>query len=106
MESTVDQEQRLFAEVKSYLNITWSDPDTDAKVRIWIQSGIAYLNEKRGGWTDYTVPSTSKTLLLEYARYMRDSALDVFENNYRSMILSMKNGRAVEAYVEKTISEE
>lgn len=104
MDAAVDP--GLFSEVKSYLNISWSDPDTDAKVCVWIQSGIAYLDEKRGAPADYTTPSISKTLLLEYTRYMRDSALDVFENNYRSMILSMQNGRAVNAYVEKTVSKE
>ena len=101
-----NQEQRLFPEVKTYLNITWADPDTDARVRFWIQSGIAYLDKKRGAPADYMQPSLSKTLLFEYARYMRDSALDVFENNYRSMILSMQHERAVSVIVEKTVSEE
>lgn len=98
--------QQLLTEVKKYLNITWSDPDTDLKVGIWVQSGMAYLDKKRGAPTDYMVPSISKTLLFEYARYMRDSALDVFEINYRSMILSMQHERSVSAYVEKTVSKE
>ncbi len=106
MGGPTDQEQRLFTEVKNYLNITWDDPDTDARVRVWIQSGMVYLDKKRGAPTDYTKPSVSKTLLLEYTRYMRDSALDVFENNYRSMILSMQHERSVSAYVEKTVSKE
>ena len=36
----------------------------------------------------------------DYARYARDSALDVYENNYTNMILSMQNERAVARYVE------
>ena len=39
-------------------------------------------------------------LLMEYVRYARDSALDVYENNYTNMILSMQNERAVARYVE------
>ena len=101
-----NQQQKLLPVVKNYLNITWSDPDTDLRVGIWIQSGISYLDGKRGEPADYMKPGISNTLLLEFCRYMRDSSLDVFENNYRSMILDMHNGRAVTAYVEKTIPEE
>ena len=97
--------QALMDDVRSYLNITWRDPDTDNRVGIWISQGIAYLDGKRGCMVDYTKPSTSRTLLLEFCRYMRDSALDVFENNYRSMILSMQNEEAVARYVEKTVQE-
>jgi len=32
-------------------------------------------------------------------RYARDSALDVFENNYRSMLLSMQSDKAVMDFV-------
>ena len=35
---------------------------------------------------------------MEYVRYARDSALDVFENNYQSLILSMQSERRVSAY--------
>ena len=99
------QIQQLIPDVKNHLNISWSDPGTDRNVVSWIGAGIAYLDDKRGAPADYTKPSNEKTLLLEYCRYMRDSALDVFENNYRSLILGMQNRRAVSAYVEKTASE-
>ena len=42
----------------------------------------------------------ARTLLMEYVRYARDEALDVFENNYTSMILDLMNERMVNAYVE------
>ena len=44
----------------------------------------------------------ARTLMMEYVRYARDEALDVFENNYQALILALKNGRAVDAYVEET----
>ena len=38
-------------------------------------------------------------------RYTRDSALDVFENNYLALILGMQTGKQVESYgVESTVS--
>ncbi len=106
MENRGGQHPELLQDVKNYLGITWEDQATDNKISGLIESGIAYLDSKRGGYEDYLHPSLSRTLLMEYVRYMRDSALDVFENNYRSMIIAMRNERTVELYVAETVSEE
>ena len=90
--------QGLLADVKNWLDITWDDEATDAKVSGLIASGMAYLDGKLGAAGDYTVDGLPRTLLLEYCRYGRDSALDVFENNYLSMLLDMQNGRRVSAF--------
>ena len=88
----------LLADIKNYLNITWDDDATDAKVSGLIAAGMVYLNAKYGEDADYTQDGEPRTLLMEYARYGRDSALDVFENNYQSRILGMQNDRKVGAY--------
>lgn len=88
----------LLSDVKNYLNITWDDEATDAKVSGLIASGMVYLNKKYGAEADYTADGMPRTLLMEYARYMRDSALDVFENNYREMLLGMQTERLVNEY--------
>lgn len=88
----------LLSDVKNYLNITWSDQATDAKISGLIASGMVYLNDKYGGEADYTVDGNPRTLLMEYVRYGRDSALDVFENNYQALILGMQTGRLVTNY--------
>lgn len=90
--------QQLLADVRTMLDVTWEDRETDEKLKNWIRSGVAYLDGKRGEAGDYLSPGTPRTLLFEYVRYARDAALDVFENNYRSLILDMQNGRKVEAY--------
>ena len=51
---------------------------------------------------DYEKDGYPRILLMEYVRYARDEALDVFENNYLSMLLSMRHERRVEDYVEST----
>lgn len=89
--------QGLLADVKNYLNITWDDEATDAKASGLIASGMAYLDLKYGAQADYTADGMPRTLLMEYVRYARDSALDVFENNYQAMILGMRNERLVAA---------
>lgn len=90
----------LLPDIKNYLDITWSDDMTDAKIWGMAQSGMAYLNSKAGGQMDYTQPGFARSLLMDYVRYMRDGALDIFETNYLSLILAMQNEVAVNRYEE------
>lgn len=92
----------ILQDVKNYLNITWTDETTDQKISGLIASGIFYIDDKAGKAQDYQVSGYPRTLLLEYVRYARDEALDVFENNYCSFILAMQNNRKVGEYVQKT----
>lgn len=94
----------LLADVENYINITWQDTDTDNKISNLIASASTYLDSKRGSSSDYTADGLPRTLLFEYVRYARDSALDVFETNYRSMILAMQNEGVTAVYgVESTV---
>ena len=90
--------QGLLEDVKNYLNITWDDAATDAKVSGLIAAGMVYINAKYGEEADYTADGMPRTLLMEYVRYARDSALDVFENNFQALLLGMQNGRLVNVY--------
>lgn len=90
--------EELLSDVKNYLNITWDDDATDAKMSGLIAAGMVYLNAKYGEEADYTADGMPRTLLMEYVRYARDSALDVFENNFQALLLGMQNGRRVNAY--------
>lgn len=96
----------LLNDVKNYLGITWEDEATDSKISGFIASGMVYINNKYGEEADYTKDGMPRTLLMEYVRYRRDSALDVFENNYLSLLLGMQNERAVARYVESTVQTE
>lgn len=90
--------EELLEDVKNYLDITWQDPETDRKIRELALSGTAYLDLKRGAPADYTRYGLPRTLLMEYVRYARDAALDVFEINYLSLIVAMRNAALVETY--------
>ena len=59
---------------------------------------MAYIGGKLGAEADFLEDGFPRTLLFEYVRYARDAALDVFENNYASMILAMQHERRVSAY--------
>ena len=88
----------LLVDVKNYLSMTWEDEATDQKIGGLIASGMVYLDAKYGSTADYTADGMPRTLLMEYVRYARDSALDVFESNYLSMLLGMQNEKAVKNY--------
>ncbi len=92
----------LLADVKNNLNITWNDQATDDKIRSLIAAASGYLDGKGGAVLDYEADGLPRTLLMEFVRYARDEALDVFENNYMALLLAMQNERAVNAYAEST----
>lgn len=90
----------LLDDIKIYLDITWDDEQTDRRITGLIEDGMAYIDDKLGEAGDYLSPGYPRTLLKEYVRYARDAALDVFENNYQSLILAMQADRGVMNFVE------
>lgn len=94
----------LLSDVKNYLDITWDDEATDRKLSGLIAAGMVYLDSKQGGVGDYLSDGYPRTLLMEYVRYARDSALDVFEGNYQSLLLGMQHERLVRLYADDTVS--
>ena len=94
----------LFADISASLDYTWRDEALDKKYRGFIRSGMIFLNDKAGESADYEVDGYPRTLLFEFVRYARDGAMDIFENNYRSMILAMQNQKAVRDYAQSGVS--
>lgn len=98
-----ERAEALLADVRNYLDVTWADEDTDRKLLVLIGGGMAYLDDKAGEELDYSRDGYGRSLLLDYVRYGRDGALDVFENNYRHLLLAMQNNRKVAAYASEAI---
>lgn len=80
----------LLPPVKRHCGITWTEEQTDADVSEKIESAWAWLEDKLGTKGDeaYLAPGNRRTLLMERVRYARAGALDVWADNYRSMILA------------------
>lgn len=94
----------LLEDVENQLDVIWRDEATDKKYAGLIAQAMTYLNGKLGETADYTAEGMPRTLLMEYVRYARDSALDVFENNYLSLLLDMQHRAEVNRFVESTAS--
>ena len=90
----------LLADVKNYLNITWDDLATDERIRGLIASATADLDDYAAEELDYLSDGLPRTLMMDHVRYARDEALDVFENNYRTQLVRLRNRRRVTGYVE------
>ena len=87
----MDQEllDELLPSVKLHCGITWDDEKTNEDVAAKIESAWFWLEDKLGAGSDedYLSPGNRQTLLKERVRYDRAGALDVWANNYRSLIL-------------------
>lgn len=85
----------LLSAAKEYLDITWSDPQTDKKLTGIIKRGMKYIDNVAGAPQDYTVEDKAKELLLDYCRYVRSNALSEFQNHYLSELLTLQINQEV-----------
>lgn len=82
--------EQLLPQVKTYLHITWQDENTDNNLRGFINRGMARLTEIAGVPSlDFTAEDQPKMLLLDYCRYANSQALEMFEKNFSSELLSL-----------------
>lgn len=83
----------LTGQVRRKLNITWSDPDTDARVADIMAAAAAHLLYQLGisdADFDFSAAGIENTLFLAYCLYEWNHALDEFEQNYLGMILAAR----------------
>ena len=76
----------LLDEVKNYLDITWTDTDSDLKLTGIIERGQNFLNKKTNSSLDYEIEGRAKELLFEYCRFARNGILNEFEIAYLPML--------------------
>lgn len=82
-----DQNMSFLQLVKKYLPI---DDDSDDELLIeYIEDGKAYLDDIAGRKLDYAVHGLPRSLLLDYCRYARSQALEVFDHNFASDLLML-----------------
>lgn len=79
----------LLVDVKRYLHINWQDADTDTNLTGMIKRGMARLQDIAGAPLDFAVEDQPRALLLDYCRYANSHALEVFERNFQSELLTL-----------------
>jgi len=88
----------LLSEVKNYLDITWTDTDTDSKLTGIVERGIKYIDKIAGTEQDYTDNDKPKELLFDYCRYVRSNALEQFKTNYLHELIALRISEEVDKY--------
>lgn len=99
--SAIEVSEELLAESKNFLDITWTDPDTDTKLKGQIRRGIAYITAKTGvkasAFAGESVDDRAQELLFNYLLYTRAGALDQFVQNYAYELNSLRRRTLVAA---------
>lgn len=78
----------LLNEVKSYLRITWDEEDAD--IEKMIDRAISYFKSVTGTDVDFVADGQNRQLLLDRCRYVRNHAIEEFEENFRSEIINLQ----------------
>lgn len=81
--------ETLLSDAKNYLDITWSDVDTDKKLSGILARGMAFLDRIAGEPQDYEAEDLARSLLFDYARYARDNATSDFTAHYLTELNSL-----------------
>lgn len=99
MPMTDEQVFELTKKIKRKLNITWVDPDTDARVSDVMNNAIVMVRRKIGIPDsvdfDFTAPGQEQNLLLAWCLYEWNHATDEFDANYSNDLLQMRQKWAV-----------
>lgn len=85
--------------VKNYLDITWSDPDTNKKVQDILSRAESTLNSYAGETVDFTDETTAEAqLLLDCCLYIWNHNFAEFKANYSSELIMLRAGRQAASY--------
>lgn len=87
--------------IRNYLDITYPDNAGDIKLAGIITRGMEYLNKVAGMELDYEKEGQARQLLFDYCRYVRANALEDFQTNFLSELLSLQNEAEIERYVKE-----
>lgn len=101
--------ERLIAQVKRKLNITWNDADTTARVQDIIQSAIPDVKNILGIADpdfDFSEYGTENTLFLAYCLYEWNHVLNEFQTNYANEIAQTRAKYEVKHFSEVAADEQ
>lgn len=92
---------KLLDSLKSKLNITWDDEDTNNKILDMIEDAKSILDYKLGADIDYSKHGMEHRLFLNYCLYEWNDCVNEFDTNYLNEIYQLRAKYEVMNY-EKT----
>lgn len=91
----------MLGDIRNYLDITYEDEDTDKKLKGIIERGMNYLDNVAGDKQDYEKEMLPRSLLFDYCRYARSNALEMFRNNFRNELITLRIGVQADDFSEQ-----
>ena len=88
----------MLEKLKEYLNITYDDEATDKMLTGALERGKRILDDYAGDKLNYDEEGLAKQLLFDYCRYVRSHAAEMFEQNFRHDLISLREMTEVAAY--------
>lgn len=90
--------QELTNKVKRKLNITWSDHDTEERLKDLMGNSAVSLRHKIGlaETFDFEAPGQEQSLFLSLCLYEWNHAANEFDSNYANDLMQARQRRAVE----------
>lgn len=79
------------AEMKRALNVTWDDPDTNAKIEEDLLSAQSLIKDYAGENLDPDADIEAKQLIKDCTRYIWNDLLDEFERRYMTHLVALRN---------------
>ena len=89
------EELEMLDRLRIYLDITWTDSDTDSKLSMILSQAMARLNSYAGVELNYTAKD-EELLLLDCCRYIWNNASEDFEINFMPDLIMIRAKYAVE----------
>lgn len=81
----------LISSFKREAPVTWSDPDTDEKIKEMIEDNDKAMDHMLGAEIDYSAPGAERRLFLNYCLYDWNKVSEQFESAYLSDILKIRH---------------
>lgn len=99
--------ERLLNDVKTFINMTWTDYNRESLLKQYIRSSASYLEHTYGHALTFDTDNgladgLAHDLLLNRVFYMNEKALDDFEPNYTSELLKLSWLGKILNYTEST----
>ena len=86
------------ATLKNYLDVTWTDTDTDSKLTGILNRAESVLNGYAGAPLDYSDESTAEAqLLLDCCRYIWNNVFEDFKVSYAAELTMLRANAAAKA---------
>lgn len=90
----------LIIALREYLNIPYKDEATDRVLISALERGQSIIDNYAGTEQDYSQEGLARQLLLDYCRYVRSHAAEVFEINFRKDLINLRELAEIQAVVQ------